>query len=262
MFFDCVICTKNNALTIGPVIRALKRGIPTRRILLIDRFSRDGTREAAESLGCIVVDSELGLAQARRLGAILAETPYFVSLDGDIVIPPNFYQVLSQYVESNKITKGIYYDMLRPGEKAVSDRNFYWITHKVGSFDCCIIERRWFLDVSKDWRRRGLDAGEDTDTFLQCEEKGYSVHQDNRVVSRHYQFNMLRLIKQTRWYGKGSRRGKIRGRFTLTRPYLLPVEMLLFPVMGLVEAFKFHSPKLFLFESAKMLFWFWGYFIG
>ena len=46
------------------------------------------------------------------------------------------------------------------------------------------------------------------------------------------------------------------------RPYLLPAEMLLFPVMGFVEAFKFHAPKLLLYESAKMVYWFWGWFMG
>ena len=263
MFFDVVVCTKNSALTLDACLTAFKRsGVPYRKIFVMDKHSQDGTRKIAECHDCIYIDNSVGLAEARIIGAKFCETKYFVNLDSDVIVPKNFYEVLEPYIQNSFVTKGIYRNILPKKDKAIADRDHYWMLHNIGSLDCCFIHRETFLKLSADWVSRGLDAGEDTDLFTKCEKLGLKVHQDNRVVSRHYVFSVLRILKQTRWYGKGSRGGKIVGRFTLTRPYLLPAEMLLFPLMGFVEAFKFHAPKLFFYESAKMVFWFWGWFLG
>jgi glycosyltransferase involved in cell wall biosynthesis len=263
MMFDVIVCTKNSALTLDACLMAFKNsGVPYGKIFVIDKRSVDGTREIAEKHGCVYVGSSACLAEARVIGAKMCETEYFVNLDSDIMVPLNFYKVLEPYITENFITKGIFRNVLPVGDKAVADRDHYWMLHNVGSLDCCFIHRETFLKLSSDWVSRGLDAGEDTDLYVKSERRGLRIHQDNRVVSDHYVFSVLRILKQTRWYGAGSRRGRITGRFTITRPYLLPAEMLLFPLMGFVEAFKFHAIKLFFYESAKMVFWFWGWFRG
>ena len=261
--YDVVVCTKNSGLTLDACLTAFENsGVPYGRIFVVDKHSLDGTKEIAEKHGCVYVGSSVGLAEARIIGAKMCETEYFVNLDSDLLVSLNFYKVLEPYITENFITKGIYRNILPKKDKAISDRDYYWMLHNIGSLDCCFIHRNTFLKLSSDWVSRGLDAGEDTDLYVKCERLGLKVHQDSRVVSNHHVFSVLRILKQTRWYGAGSRKGRIKGRFTITRPHLLPAEMCLFPLMGFVEMFKFRAVKLFFYQCAKMVFWFRGWFMG
>ena len=263
MEFDVVICTKNSALTLDVCLTSLFRSdIPIKKIFVIDKNSMDGTKEIAKKYGCVVVSNNMSLAEARRFGAQLCETEYFVNLDSDIVIPEKFYSILQPHIRNNVLTKGIYLNQLPKKDRQIAYRDFDWLHSRIGSLDCCIIHQETFLRLSKDWEKRGLDAGEDTELFRVCEEQKLPLHQDNQIVSKHYVFSVLRLLKQTRWYGKGSRRGRIKGRFCRTRGEFMPVEMFGLPIMGLKEMIKWKSWKLFFYESAKMIFWFYGYFIG
>lgn len=169
---------------------------------MVDKHSQDGTRKIAESHDCVYIDSSVGLAETRIIGAKFCETEYFVNLDSDLLVPRNFYSVLAPYIKKNFITKGVYRNILPAKDKAIADRDHYWMLHNIGSLDCCFIHRETFLKLSSDWVPRGLDAGEDTDLFTKCERLGLGVHQDNRVVSSHHVFSVLRILKQTRWYGK------------------------------------------------------------
>ncbi|MFX0212088.1 MAG: glycosyltransferase family 2 protein [Candidatus Hodarchaeota archaeon] len=261
--YDVVVCTKNSGLTLDACLTALKNsGIPYGKIFIIDKHSLDGTKEIAEKHECIYIGISVGCAEARIIGAKMCESEYFINLDSDLIVPTNFYENLEPYITANFITKGIYRNVLPIKDKAIADRDHYWMLHNIGSLDCCFIHRDTFLKLSSDWVSRGLDAGEDTDLYVKCERLGLKVHQDTCVISEHHVFSVLRILKQTRWYGAGSRKGRITGRFTITRPHLLPAEMCLFPLMGFVEMFKFHSVKLFFYECAKMIFWFWGWFLG
>ena len=132
----------------------------------------DGTDEVAERHGCIYIDSPVGLAEARIIGAKMCETDYFVSLDSDLIVPRNFYKILAPHITENFITKGIYRNILPAKDQAVADRDHYWMLHNIGSLDCCFIHRETFLKLSGDWVPRGLDAGEDTDLFTKCARLG------------------------------------------------------------------------------------------
>lgn len=260
MNFDVVICTKNSALTLGACLRALfNSDIPIGSVYVIDKNSKDGTAEIATKYGCSTTSNDMSLAEARRCGAKLCETEYFISLDSDIVIPPNFYSKLEPHIKDNFITKGIYINVLPKKHERIALRDFNWMLKYTGSLDCCIIHRKLFLQLSKRWMEKGMDALEDTELFQTCEENNIPVHQDISVVSKHYIFSIVKIWRHTSWYAKGTKNASIRGIY-FKSPHMFPVEILGFPFMGLLEAFRWRSWKLFMYQTAKMLYWFKGYF--
>jgi len=262
MIFDVVVCTKNSALTLDACLNALfSSDVPVGDVIIVDKNSEDGTIEIGEKYGCTIVSNDLGLAEARRYGASLCNTEYFITLDSDIVIPLNFYSKLKPYVKKNFITKGIYFNVLPEKHRKIAERDYNWMMKNVGSLDCCIVHRDTFLQLSEGWSKKGMDALEDTELFQKCAELDIPVHQDVSVVSKHHVFSIVRIWKQTSWYAKGTKNAVVKGRFFKDRPYLFPVEILAFPLMGLFEAFRWRSWKLLAYQTAKMLFWFKGYFL-
>lgn len=260
MIHDVVVCTKNSALTLDTCLQALfNSDIPIGRVFVVDKNSTDGTRKIASKYGCMIINNNMGLAKARRYGAKLCKTEYFISLDSDIVIPPNFYSKLEPYIKNNFITKGIYINVLPRKHEKIALRDFNWMLKYTGSLDCCIIHRKQFLQLSRAWIKKGMDALEDTELFQVCEENNIPVHQDTSVVSKHYVFSIVKIWRQTSWYAKGTKNASVRGIY-FKNPHMFPVEILGFPFMGLLEAFRWRSWKLFTYQTAKMFYWFKGYF--
>lgn len=260
MNFDVVVCTKNSALTLGACLNALfSSDIPIANVFIIDKNSEDGTIEIGEKYGCTIVSNDMGLAEARRYGVLQCNTEYFITLDSDIIIPPNFYTKLRPHIKNNFITKGIYINVLPERHRKIAERDYNWMLKNVGSLDCCIIHRDTFLRLSREWIKKGMDALEDTELFQTCEKNNIPVHQDIGVVSKHYVFSIIKVWRQTSWYAKGTRSAKIRGRIFKNYPRLFPIEILGFPFMGLMEAIRWRSWKLLAYQTAKMLYWFKGF---
>lgn len=259
MKFDVVICTKNSARTLDACLSALKRSdIPFNKIYVIDRNSKDGTKEIAEKHGCIYVSNDLNCAEARIYGAKLAETEYFINLDSDIVVAPYFYRALKRYVEAGfKIVKGIYINVLPECHTKIAFRDFVWMHKNIGGLDCCIIHRQTFLELSKYFTN--LDAGEDTKLYELCRQNKIPVHQDVGVISFHMVGSVARILKQTSWYGKSARKGKLPPKGFKNHAFLPFIMLLGLPILGLVEMFVYKSWKLLFYEVAKAMFWFKGF---
>jgi len=231
-------------------------------VFIIDKNSEDSTVVIGEKYGCSIVSNDMLLAEARRYGASLCNTEYFITLDSDIVIPPDFYSKLEPYVKENFITKGIYFNVLPEKHRKIAERDYNWMLENIGSLDCCIVHRDTFLQLSGEWTKKGMDALEDTKIFQKCKDLGIPIYQDIDVVSRHYVFSIVRIWKQTSWYAKGTKNAAVSGRIFKDRPHLFPVEIFAFPFMGLLESFRWRSWKLLAYQTAKMLFWFKGYIFG
>jgi dolichol-phosphate mannosyltransferase len=102
-----IIPTLREAESIGPVLDELfSVGIPPDKILVVDGYSDDGTREIAESKGVRVVLQEgSGKADAIRTGSKLVKTAYALVMDGDYTYPATHVPELY-----NKIREG--YDLV------------------------------------------------------------------------------------------------------------------------------------------------------
>lgn len=102
-----IIPTLREAESIGLVLDELfSVGIPPDKILVVDGYSDDGTREIAESKGVKVVLQEgSGKADAIRTGSKLVKTAYALVMDGDYTYPATHVPELY-----NKIREG--YDLV------------------------------------------------------------------------------------------------------------------------------------------------------
>lgn len=102
-----IIPTLREAESIGLVLDELfSVGVPPDKILVVDGYSNDGTREIAESKGVKVVLQEgSGKADAIRTGSKLVKTAYALVMDGDYTYPATHVPELY-----NKIREG--YDLV------------------------------------------------------------------------------------------------------------------------------------------------------
>jgi len=83
-----VVPTLNEAEAIGKVIEEI-RASGYERILVVDGYSRDGTREIAEELGARVVGQQgKGKAGAVLTAREMVTTPFFLMMDGDCSYNP------------------------------------------------------------------------------------------------------------------------------------------------------------------------------
>lgn len=80
--------TRNEAPSIGKVIDEILEVLPTCRILVVDSYSIDDTREIAASKGAFIVEV-LGLGKGKAVRRALEHinTPYVIMLDSDFTYP-------------------------------------------------------------------------------------------------------------------------------------------------------------------------------
>ncbi|RLF13067.1 MAG: hypothetical protein DRN06_09060, partial [Thermoprotei archaeon] len=106
---DVVLCTYNsNKPYFRRCLEAIKREVPVRRLIVVDRFSKDGTLKTVKSVfpDAVVIRSEANLARARKLGIEAVETKYFLFVDDDVELSKGWFEAVTEYVDSR--TGGIH----------------------------------------------------------------------------------------------------------------------------------------------------------
>lgn len=97
MKVDVTIATKNNEDTIEKCIECIKMHIPFNKIILIDD-SNDKTPELAKNLGAVVYHKKVLLGEKRFLQAKLASTEWIASIDSDIYVFSNWWNLMSKEI--------------------------------------------------------------------------------------------------------------------------------------------------------------------
>src|SRR2546425_10710928 len=84
-----VIPTYNSARTLGSCLRSVsnQRRSP-KEVLVIDRFSKDGSQKIAQSYGAEVIEIDANRSVARNLGLEHSSTDGVVFIDSDMILPP------------------------------------------------------------------------------------------------------------------------------------------------------------------------------
>lgn len=98
---DVFIPTWNSSSTLPRVLEGLLiGGVPVKRLVVTDVHSSDGTQEIlrcwsrARGIPILIVDNPPGLGSSRVIAEDLVETPIYVSLDSDVLLPPGWFDSL------------------------------------------------------------------------------------------------------------------------------------------------------------------------
>lgn len=93
---DVMVCTYNSARTLEVCLQSIVDNIPVRKIWVIDKHSRDMTINIAEQFHANVIQTDVSLAESRRLGFNLVETEYFANVDSDVVLCDDWFNKIMQ----------------------------------------------------------------------------------------------------------------------------------------------------------------------
>ena len=78
------------------VLVAIKKYVPLHHLIIIDRFSGDGTLEIARNIfhedELVVIRSSARLAHARWIGIKHVDTPFFAFIDDDVEVMANWFK--------------------------------------------------------------------------------------------------------------------------------------------------------------------------
>ncbi len=89
---DVLMATFNSARDLRECLEAVRSFVPVHRLIVVDRHSTDATAEIARGFGAELYEEEVGLGYARSRAFALAETPYVLVVDSDVILRrPDFY---------------------------------------------------------------------------------------------------------------------------------------------------------------------------
>jgi len=94
------MATFNSAERLEPCLESISRLIPVKRLIVVDRFSNDGTPEIARRYGAEVHSLEAGIGAARLLALRLAATDRVLFVDSDVeIVRQDFFSVAARLFE-------------------------------------------------------------------------------------------------------------------------------------------------------------------
>jgi glycosyltransferase involved in cell wall biosynthesis len=83
---DVLMITFNSATYLEECLSALRRSVPIHHLIVVDRFSTDGTPEIAKRFGAQVHSEESGGGPARARALELADTELALFVDSDVIL--------------------------------------------------------------------------------------------------------------------------------------------------------------------------------
>jgi glycosyltransferase involved in cell wall biosynthesis len=89
---DVLVVTFNSAAFLDDCLAAVRRYVPVHHLIVVDRFSTDGTPEIARRYGAAVHSEESGVGGARARALELADTELALFVDSDVILHrPDFF---------------------------------------------------------------------------------------------------------------------------------------------------------------------------
>ena len=88
---EVYVPTWNSERTLNTCLSAIKKAVPNHNITIIDRNSTDNTQTIAQNHGCTIISENLNLGQARTRAINLAKDEWFIMVDSDTYLCPNWF---------------------------------------------------------------------------------------------------------------------------------------------------------------------------
>lgn len=251
---DVVMCTWNsNKPYFARCLKSIKREIPVHHLVVVDRYSQDGTIDAVSrhfGSALVAVKSEENLAKARMIGISRVDTEYFVFVDSDVELPQGWFKRLVSYVDDDVgachdhgfavhllimflLTKWMGLD-----KKAITDVTLNNMSRYRGCTHSTIVR----TDLVKDWKpSSSLSAYEDWMILKHVVTKGYRwriVNQYN--VKHHTPRNLRECFQKVKWTFAGAR---ITG-FEHISVARLPAHFLFLGIQALRASIRYKEPRI------------------
>lgn len=199
MKIDVTIATKNSEETIEECIKNIKKYIPYNRIILIDD-SKDSTAKIAKRLGAEVVHFSAKLGPTRVKQAEVSDTEWIASIDSDVFVYPNWWEVMSRYIADDV---GMIRSFMEGSiKKAIPSYDTFtkWSTEKtfqrrkiITTMGNNLVRRNILLNCKA--KLANIHAGEDSIIGKHVVDMGYKCVVSTEITALHYHKNPISHIK-------------------------------------------------------------------
>jgi glycosyltransferase involved in cell wall biosynthesis len=226
---DVIMCTWNsNKPYFRRCLLSIKREVNVHHIIIIDRYSSDGTLEAVAGVfpESMIFQTNANLASARRIGIAHVDTEYFAFIDADIEVSSGWFTSLISLVKSGKQIAAVqgfaryYISYLAKEQKLILGRrkcHVKEITDRGYTYNTILMTR-----VVRDFNPpEMIHSHEDFLLTQHIIKKGYKwletdqaqvVHY--RDAGRSYLDELQNYVQRTKWDGSGNRLVHMRSRST------------------------------------------------
>jgi len=190
--YDVAVCTYNSSLTLDECLMRITKSIPLRRLVVVDKFSKDGTVEIARKYGATIVQSGGNLGEARVLAISMVETPLFFFVDSDVYISKEWVEAILAFkdrLEREKVKWGVIGGLTIPWWEpyksyifeAYLQREYPIVNPERLLLHAVLVNRR----AVEDWRC-SVTCCEDFLLGKYLAERGYSYYTIREAVAEHH----------------------------------------------------------------------------
>jgi len=247
---DVIICTWNsNKIWFRKCIEAIKKEIPICHLIIVDRYSNDGTIELIKEYfsNAIIIQNKLNLAKARQEAIKYVDTNWFIFIDDDVEIEKDWFKNITKNITKKT---GALNGLALPTSKWLRDRMLFSINsslqkniqlQKIVYLTNTLIR----TSIVKDWvPPLFLTSGEDAHLSSYILAKGYKVKiLYDLPVNHHGKWDLV-SIKKKSWHYSGARLA----RYPIIKTKSLILNLFKSPFKGIYLSFKLNEPKNFFYE--------------
>jgi len=116
-----IIPTYNSARMLSLTLQSIKRQTyPSVEIIVVDRFSRDGTPHIASRFGAHVIQADTERAEAKNIGLKAAKGQYVLFLDSDMELTPTVIQECVELMEGDSAIGAVVISEITLGNSLVA----------------------------------------------------------------------------------------------------------------------------------------------
>ena len=197
-----VIPTYNSRATLGRCLTSIGSQTDSpKAVIVVDRFSRDGTAEEAMAQGAKVIESEANRSIARNIGLENSESEGVLFVDADMILP-------APLIGECEVGLAKYDALIIP---EISTGRGFWA-------ECKTLERRTYIrnemiEAARCFRRSALvklggynprlEAGEDWDLQVRSKTIGLSVGRTvSQITHDEGEPTLLMMLRKKYFYGK------------------------------------------------------------
>jgi len=197
-----VIPTYNSRATLAHCLDSISsQTYAPKAVIVVDRFSRDGTASEATAQGAKVIEVEANRSIARNIGLENSESDGVLFVDSDMILPPSLIEECEAGLAK--------YDALIIPE--ISTGRGFWA-------ECKSLERETYIrnemiEAARCFRRNALlmlggynprlEAGEDWDLQVRAKNIGLSVGRTvSQIAHDEGEPTLLMMLRKKYFYGK------------------------------------------------------------